>query len=114
MRKSARNGSECRSLRSPALRLFAGRVDGCSPQQTREDETMSEWRDWIGSHQILQMAGRGDLPSDYPMLWIMRNGWDKPKAISPREIPPMMNVSGLRWKPWTTPARGGGAALDAG
>lgn len=49
------------------------------------------------------MLQRGvEVPSPYSheTIWIMRDGWEKPLVCTVRDMHPMMNVAGLRWKPW--------------
>lgn len=45
------------------------------------------WHDWCYSS-----------PYAHDRVEAMRHDWAEPKTLSPRELHPMMNVSGLYWR----------------
>lgn len=39
-------------------------------------------------------------PYDHEHVWIMRDEWEKPEVVRPRDLHPMMNAADLYWSPW--------------
>lgn len=52
---------------------------------------------WLPVHDPFRIQKK--RPEDYPEVEMMRAGWPQPKKTPWKEIHPLMNVSGLYWRP---------------
>jgi hypothetical protein len=55
------------------------------------------WRCWAGMVDVAMFNGK--RPYDYVEVEIWREGWNAEQLVDPCQLPPMMNMAGLWWRP---------------